>query len=213
VVGICTYTMVTSIPYLLRTPAPVGFGLNALETGLVMTPGALIVLLAGPLAGSLVNRWGGKPPLVFGALALLMGYVTLFLFNSTWLEIALDQILIGIGIGFSYSAMAAIIVHSLPREETGVGSAVYTVMRSLGNVIGPTVTAAFLLTYRAPLPIPIPSGVKMVSFPAPVAFDYIFLTTIAIALVGVVTSLLVRGDAAKLEHHAPAAAKTLSTQE
>lgn len=114
-----------------------------------MTPGALFIILAGPLAGSLVNRWGGKPPLVIGALALLMGYVTLFKFNSTWLEVALDQMRIGIGIGFSFSAVAAIIVHSLPREETPVGSAVYTVMRSLGNVIGPTVTAAFLLTYRA----------------------------------------------------------------
>ncbi|MDD1721837.1 MAG: hypothetical protein LUP95_07620, partial [Euryarchaeota archaeon] len=90
------------------------------------------------------------------------------------------------------------------RQETGVGSGVYTVMRSLGNVVGPTLAAAFLVTYRAPLPIPTPRGINMVSFPSVTAFDYIFLTAIVIAVVGVVTSLLVRGDAGKIEHSVPA---------
>jgi amino acid transporter len=103
--------------------------------------------------------------------------------------------------------MAAIIVHSLPRAETGVGSAVYTVMRSLGNVIGPTIAAAYLLTYTASLPIHTALGITAVSFPTQTAFDYIFLTTIGIALVGVVTSLLIRGDDAKVERRVRAGAE------
>ncbi|MGZ4849077.1 MAG: hypothetical protein ACXVIX_10465, partial [Halobacteriota archaeon] len=62
----------------------------------------------------------------------------------------------------------------------------------------------YLLTYSAPLPISSPSGVKMVSFPTVTAFYYIFVTTIVIALIGVVTSLLVRGDAGKMEQSVPA---------
>ncbi|MGZ4949298.1 MAG: MFS transporter, partial [Halobacteriota archaeon] len=200
VAGISTYTMIAVVPYLCRTPAPVGLGFNILQTGLVMVPGALAIFLAGLWAGALVNKWGGKPPLVIGSLALVLGYAAFYTFNSGWLEVTLDQLVVGAGIGFTYSAMAAIIVHSLPREETGIGSGVYTVMRSLGNVIGPTVTAAYLLTYQVLLPIPSPGGTKMVSFPSSTAFHYIFLASICIAIVGVVTSLLVRRDACLIEH-------------
>ncbi|MGZ4934460.1 MAG: MFS transporter [Halobacteriota archaeon] len=203
VVGLCTYAMISSIPYLLRTPSPVGFGFSTLETGINMLPGALTIFVAGLYAGTLVNKWGGQKPLLIGAIALVVGYGALYAFHSSSLTVALDQMIIGAGIGFAYSAMAAIIVHSLPQEEVGVGSGVYTVMRSLGQVLGPTVTAAYLATYRAPLPIPTPSGVKMVSYPSVAAFNYIWLTIIGIALVGVVTSLLVRADVAKLEHRAP----------
>jgi len=204
VVGVCTYTMVITVPYLVRTPAPVGLGFSVFETGLIVLPGSVVPIVVGPYAGTLVNKWGGKWPLVTGSVLLLIGFVSLFIFSSTWPEIALGQAIIGSGVGFTYTAMATIIVHSLPREETGVGSGVYTVMRSLGNLVGPTVAAAYLLTYSAPLPISSPGGVRMVSFPTVTAFDYIFLTTIAIALVGVVTSLLVRGDAGKMEQSVPA---------
>ena len=206
VVGICTYTMLQTVPYLLRTPAPIGFGLSPLETGLVMFPGAIIIVPLGPLAGTLVNRWGGKPPLVIGTVALLLGFASFYAFHSSWLQILLDQVVVSAGIAFSYSSMAAIIVHSMPRAETGVGSAVYTVMRSLGNVIGPTVAAAYLLTYSAPLPIPT-GGFTAVSFPTQTAFDYIYLTTIGIALVGVMTSLLIRGDDTKVERRVRAGAE------
>ncbi|MGZ4882399.1 MAG: MFS transporter [Halobacteriota archaeon] len=204
VVGVCTYTMVITVPYLVRTPPPVGLGFSVFETGLIVLPGSVVPIVVGPYAGTLVNKWGGKWPLVIGSVLLLLGFVSLFIFSSTWPEIALGQAIIGGGVGFTYTAMATIIVHSLPREETGVGSGVYTVMRSLGNVIGPTVAAAYLLTYSAPLPISSPSGVKMVSFPTVTAFYYIFVTTIVIALIGVVTSLIVRGDAGKMEQSVPA---------
>ena len=210
VAGICMYTMISSIPYLLRTPAPAGFGLNTLQTGLTMFPGSFMIFLTGLYAGTLINKRGGKLPLVVGTLAMLLGYVALYTFSSSWLEVTLDQMLIGGGFGFSLSAMAAIIVHSLPQDEMGIGSGVYSIMRSLGNVIGPTVVSAYLLTYSALLPVPSPGGVHMVSFPTATAFHNIWLTTIGIALVGVVTSLLVRGDVAKLEHREPAEAATPS---
>ena len=203
--------MVITVPYLARTPAPVGLGFNVFETGILVLPGSLLPIVVGPFAGTLVNKWGGKWPLVIGSFLLLSGFTSFYIFSTSWLEIGINQAIIGAGIGFSYTAMAAIIVHSLPRAETGVGSGVYTVMRSLGNVIGPTITAAFLLTYRAPLPIPSPGGVKMLSFPTVTAFDYIFLTTIAIAVVGLVTSLLLRGDAGKMEQSVPAEAEAPSS--
>ncbi|MDD1721544.1 MAG: MFS transporter [Euryarchaeota archaeon] len=208
-VGISTYTMLQVVPYALRYPAPVGLGLNSLETGVVMFPGGLLIVFLGPLAGILVNRWGGKTPLVIGTVAMALGFVAFYMFNSTWLEILLDKMFVSIGIAFSYSAMAAIIVHSLPRSQTGVGSGVYTVMRSLGNVIGPTISAAFLLTYRAPIPISTPRGISMVSFPTQAAFDYVYLASLGIALIGVVASLLIRGDVAKIKQ--PVKGETTAT--
>ncbi|MGZ4942507.1 MAG: MFS transporter [Halobacteriota archaeon] len=206
VAGISTYTMIAVVPYLYRTPAPVGLGFNTLQTGRVMVPGALMIFLAGLWTGTLLNKWDGKPTLVIGSLALVLGYAAFYTFSSGWLEVTLDQLVVGAGIGFTCSAMAAIIVHLLPREDTGIGSGVYTVMHSLGNVIGPTVTAAYFLTCHVLLPIPSLSGTKMVSFPSSTAFHYIFLASICIAIVGVVTSLLVRRDVCLIEHCVPAEA-------
>lgn len=196
VVGVCTYTMVTGVTYLIQTKPPAGLGLSVLDTALIMIPSSLLPIFVGPPTGSIVNKRGGRLPLVVATVLLFAGFVGLFLFRSSWLEVAIDEAIIGAGIGFAYTAMASIIVHSLPREETGIGSSLYTIMRSLGNVVGPTITAAYLLTFSTPVPGGRPA-------PTATAFDYVFLTTIVIALIGVVASLLVRGDAGKMEQSIP----------
>ena len=60
------------IPQLAEAPESTGygFGLDATGAGLLMLPGALVMLVAGPFAGVLVRRFGGKVPLVAGRVRL-----------------------------------------------------------------------------------------------------------------------------------------------
>ena len=57
------------IPQLVEAPtaAGYGFGASATRAGLLILPGSLAMLAAGPLSGHVGNRFGGKVPLAGGA--------------------------------------------------------------------------------------------------------------------------------------------------
>ena len=57
------------IPQLAEAPESTGygFGLDATGAGLLMVPGALVMLVAGPLSGVLGTRFGSRVPLALGA--------------------------------------------------------------------------------------------------------------------------------------------------
>ena len=57
------------IPQLAEAPKSTGygFGLDATGAGLLMLPGALVMLVAGPLSGVLGTRFGSELPLALGA--------------------------------------------------------------------------------------------------------------------------------------------------
>ena len=58
------------IPQLAEAPksSGYGFGLDATGAGLLMLPGALVMLVAGPLSGVLGTRFGSRVPLALGAI-------------------------------------------------------------------------------------------------------------------------------------------------
>ena len=57
------------IPQLAELPESTGFGfgLGATGAGLLLLPGALVMLFAGPISGALGTRFGSKLPLAMGA--------------------------------------------------------------------------------------------------------------------------------------------------
>ena len=60
------------IPQLAEAPESTGygFGLDATGAGLLMLPGALMMLVAGPFSGAARRRFGAKLPLALGAVDL-----------------------------------------------------------------------------------------------------------------------------------------------
>ena len=73
------------IPQLAEAPDSTGygFGLDATGAGLLMLPGALVMLVAGPLAGRLVRRFGGKVPLALGAFISAVGLLLMAVDHGT----------------------------------------------------------------------------------------------------------------------------------
>ena len=50
--------------------------------------------------------------------------------------------LIGIGIGLAFAAMANLVVEAVRQDQTGVATGINTIMRSIGGSIGAQVAAA-----------------------------------------------------------------------
>ena len=189
-IGFAMFGSYVLIPQLVELPTKTGFGFGKTTTvaGLLMLPSALVMLGAGPLSGWLGSRFGSRLPLALGAGFAVLAYVWLALFHGTLAEIAFGALLVGIGIGLAFAAMANLVVEAVPQDQTGVATGINTIMRSIGGSIGAQVAAAMLAGHV------ILGG----RFPAESGFTEAFAMSAGVAVIAllVATSIIPRPDRA-----------------
>ena len=186
-IGFAMFGSYVLIPQLIELPAETGYGFAETTTvaGVLMLPSALIMLAASPLSGWLGSRFGSRLPLGMGCLFAVLANVSLALFHGTLAEIALGALLIGIGIGLAWAAMANLIVGAVPQDQTGVATGINTIMRSIGGAVGAQVAATML------------AGDVILGgrFPAESGFTKAFATSAFVAVIALVaTSIIPRPD-------------------
>jgi EmrB/QacA subfamily drug resistance transporter len=137
------------IPQLVQMPAEAGFGFAAsvTEAGLFLLPSAAVMLVAGPLAGALGNRFGSRIPLVLGTIIATAAFVLLAVAHDERWEIYVAGALMGVGIGFSFAAMANLIVDAVPQEQVGVATGINSIMRTIGGSLGAQIAASIVATH------------------------------------------------------------------
>ncbi|GAC1441582.1 MAG: hypothetical protein NVSMB55_09800 [Mycobacteriales bacterium] len=121
-----------------------------LRTAVAILPSPLLAAAVAPVAGRLADRYGYRAVIVPGAASFAIGssfyamattgrpaYLTHFLPGS---------VLVGLSIGAAFSTLGAASSHSLPAAQFGVGSAVSSMARQLGAVLGVAVLVAVLGT-------------------------------------------------------------------
>jgi EmrB/QacA subfamily drug resistance transporter len=149
------------IPQLAETPeaSGYGFGLDATGAGLLLLPGALVMLFAGPVAGILGGRFGSKVPLSAGAVITGVGLFLMGLSHGTQAEVVAWNVVMSVGFGLVFSAIPNLIVSAVPRTQTGQAIGVNTLLRSVGASAGTQVSAAILAgTATAANPLPTDAG-------------------------------------------------------
>lgn len=145
-IGFAMFGSYVLIPQLVELPAVTGYGFAKTTTvaGLLLLPSALVMLGAGPLSGWLGLRFGSRLPLALGGAFAALAYTELALFHETLAEIAFGGLLVGIGIGLAFAAMANLIVGAVRPDQTGVATGINTIMRSIGGSVGAQIAAAIL---------------------------------------------------------------------
>jgi MFS family permease len=139
------------IPQFVQTPSEAGFGFDATvtEAGLFLLPSAAIMLVAGPLAGWLGGRFGSKLPLLIGTFVAAASFVFLAVAHDERWMIYFGTTLLGLGIGFSFAAMANLIVEAVDQHQTGVATGMNTIMRTIGGSIGGQIAASIVAGHVA----------------------------------------------------------------
>jgi MFS family permease len=193
VAGLANFLVFQSVIYLLQAPAPIGCRCSLFQAGLVLAPGSLLMLVTAPLAGAIVTRRGAKLPLFMGAITLAASFCYFYVFHATQLQLLLGVMISFIGMGFMMVAMINIIIQSVEQAETGIATAMNTIFRTVGGVIGPTIVGVYLTQYTTLIPKITPHGLMMIPVPSNTAFDYIFLTALGIAIMGILVILLIKG--------------------
>jgi len=121
--------------------------------------------LIWPLLVRLLSRVGPRIMLVTGLLAIAAGWLWLYALpvaSSTVVSMLPALLLAGFGFGLLVSAIAAAAVNAVPIELAGMASATTTVVRDLGQTLGPALIGTIALTQAGsllgPSLLPCPAG-------------------------------------------------------
>ena len=182
------------IPQLVEAPESTGygFGLTATGAGLLMLPGALVMLVAGPLSGVLGTRYGSRLPLTLGAVTTSFGLLMMALVHGSEGAMVAWNIVMSIGIGLAFAAMPNLILEAVPPEETGQATGVNTLVRSVGASLGSQVTAAVLAGSAVGAGLPTDAG-----------YTKAFLVGSGVALLAGVTAALIPSRSGRMARSAP----------
>lgn len=130
------------------------WGDSVLIAGLSLAPGPLLAAVLALRAGGLMRRWGPQ--------RLASGGVALFAIGSAWWlwrmgaspnyagEMLPGLLITGVGVGLTLPSLATAVAASLPPQRFATGSAVFTMSRQIGFVLGISILVAILgVAHRA----------------------------------------------------------------
>jgi EmrB/QacA subfamily drug resistance transporter len=134
------------VPQFVEMPPAAGFGFGASVTqaGLYLLPSAAVMLVAGPAAGWMGNRFGSRTPLLIGIALVAYAFLQLALLHDASWHIYLSSLFMGAGIGLAFASMATLIVDAVPQTQTGVATGMNTIMRSIGGALGAQIAASIV---------------------------------------------------------------------
>ena len=134
------------IPLLVAQPSNTGIGFGASPTvvGLIMLPTALGTLLVLPFNGRLARRRGPRFTLLAGTATVAAAFLALAVAHGSLLTVCAAVLVMGAGMGLSFSAVASLVVEAVPQTQSAVSAGINTVMRTIGGSLGATVGASLL---------------------------------------------------------------------
>src|SRR6185436_2917298 len=136
-----------TLPILIQSPYPVGFGNNAVQMSLVQMPFALVLLILGPLAGLIITRIGQTTPLLIGTLAMSLGFCLLSFMRLNELYISTYLVIISIGISLTNVSSTNIVMVQSSFEQIGISLGISNLLRIIGSSIGPAIAGLFMQTH------------------------------------------------------------------
>ena len=135
------------IPFMfiyLHNVRGIGLGL----TGLIVAAHAVVSIVAGPIFGSQIDRFGGKRMLALSLVILTVGYAGYALVYEPW-QGFLVAVVSGIGIGGFWPAQSTLITGLTPRDQLPSAFAMQRVVMNLGIGLG-ALTGGLIATTDSP---------------------------------------------------------------
>ena len=136
-------------------------GLSPTRSALLTAPMAITSGLLAPIVGKIVDRSHPRPVVGFGFSVLAIGL--------TWLSVAMTPsapiwqlvlpfVVLGVGMAFIWSPLAATATRNLPPRLAGASSGVYNATRQVGAVLGSAGMASFMTSRITSHVPPMPDG-------------------------------------------------------
>src|SRR2546429_6621920 len=161
-------------------------GVSATNSGQLLTPMMLAVVVTSTATGALIARISGYRWLgTFSLAVMVLGLVLLarVAVGSSALDVTRDIVIIGAGSGVTFPLPFGVIQAGARHRLCGVGTSQLTFWRSLGGTIGTAVLGSILVN-RLPVP---PSRIGLAG-----TLHDMFLVAAGVAAVAVIVSVFLR---------------------
>ena len=186
------FTVFQTVPVLVRSPQPFGFGESVVTTANIQLPFMIVFLLFAPSSGFIVSKLGNIKPTIIGSIVSALGFASLFLFHSDGMLVAANLAIIAGGLSLMQVGGFDIVLQSTPRKFSGISLGMTVLFNLVGGSVGPAVAGIYMQTNQVLI-----KGVG--SYPSPDSYNLIFLTIAIASLIPVALSIYIR----KRSHKVP----------
>jgi MFS family permease len=181
IVSLTMFMVYQSMPILIRSPNPAGFGGDAIATANVQLPFMLISFIVSSGAGIIISKFGNINITLVGNVISTIGFFLLFMFHSSTILLATNLGIIAIGLSLSRVGGYNIVAASTPSQYSGIAYGMTVLFFYIGMAMGPTIAGLYMETQQVSVSNTIVNG----SFPSPEAYNMIFLTAAIISLTSI----------------------------
>jgi hypothetical protein len=137
IVGITALMVVyQTIPILIRSSPPLGFGGNALSIANVQLPYMVISLIVSIASGFIVSKFGNQNPAI--------GFFLLFVLHSTEFLITISPAMIATGLSLTQIGSINMILVSTPKQSNGISLGMTSLLYLIGTSVRPVIAGIFM---------------------------------------------------------------------
>ena len=187
VFGITMFMIYQTIPILVTSPIPFGFGGDAIDSAMVQLPFMIIFLIFAPSSGFIVSKIGNFKPIIVGSVLTTVGFASLFVFHVNELLISINLIIISAGLSLTQVGAFNITLQHTPHQYSGVSIGISVVLVLMGSSIGPVIASTYMQAYQESA-----TSMEGQSFPSQLSYNLIFITATIISLISFPCMILLK---------------------
>ena len=177
-----------SLPILIRSPPPAGFGGEASSIAIVQLPYMVVSLIFSVASGFVVAKFGNLRPTTMGTIVTTFGFFVLFMYHSSEASIAAVLVIVAAGLALMQIGSVNIVLTSTPKQFSGISLGMNLLIYLIGSSVGPVIAGIYLQANQ--IIVESETGSISASFPSPESFNLIFLTAALISVSSVAFSIL-----------------------
>jgi MFS family permease len=174
-----------TIPVMVRSPSPFGFGGNAIAVASVQLPFMVVLLIGTIMSGFILNIVKNTKLMLLGTGISAIGFFVILLFHYSENMVSIGLTILAAGLSLSITGAFNVILLSVPMQMTGIALGMTLLLNLVGMSVGPALSGVFQETYKGTAP-----GVLGI-FPTDYAYNLIFMTAALVSLASVAMALSV----------------------
>ncbi|MGA9910267.1 MAG: MFS transporter, partial [Nitrososphaeraceae archaeon] len=173
-----------SLPILIRSPLPAGFGGDASSIAIVQLPYMIVSLIFSVASGFIVAKFGNLRPTTLGTIITTIGFFVLFMYHSSEASIAAVLVIVAIGLALMQIGSVNVVLTSTPKQFSGISLGMNLLIYLIGSSVGPVIAGIYLQANQV--------FVESISasFPSPESYNLIFLTAALISVSSIAFAIL-----------------------
>ena len=137
-----------SLPILIRSPPPTGFGGDASSIAIVQLPYMVVSLIFSVASGFVVAKFGNLRPTTMGTIVTTLGFFILFIYHSSEASIAVDLVIVAAGSALMQIGSVNIVLTSTPKQFSGISLGMNLLIYLIGSQLDPSLQASICKPIR-----------------------------------------------------------------